>query len=283
MEKKYLLLLMSLVFTLSMFGDEYAVLSWEKSKLSADTAVSADKVLIGKKAIEESRQLRLNPYDSLVIINTKTDKASTYVNTSKKVKVLRVKEMVKRKSLHVIISMLGDTFSPKQPEPQKYKLLGTTSRREIKQGNVDYEHMKIYNTLLDYMEKDKSGGLLNHGDVRFYTDTTDNIISFSVENYSKNKSYIVNVLVADPETGKLNMAITFPEYSSSPAVVVGPHTRIELDGIGYALREKDPLKFYLVVSTKPYDPNYLSLLMQADNIKPTREGKNKDIVCVPAE
>ena len=77
------------------------------------------------------------------------------------------------------------------------------------------------------------------------------------------------------------MAVTFPEHSSSPAVVVGPYSRISLEGISYGVRQNNPLRFFLVVSTKPYDPNYLSVLMQADNIVPTREGKNKDIVCVP--
>lgn len=281
MKKFYSLFMASLLFSGIAVADEYVVSSWCKSKLAADSVVSADKVLIGKKPIAESRQLRVNPYDSLVIINTSTDKTSTYVNSSDKMKVVTVKDLVRRRSLNVVISMLSETFSSRKPEQPQYKLIGAASRHELTPSTVDPEHMKIYNTLVDFIDKDNQGALTAHSDLRFYTDTVDGVIGFVVENFSKKKSYIVNVLVSDPATGKLDMAITFPEHTSSPAVVVGPYSRIALDGVGYAVREHDPLNFYLVVSQKPYDPNYLSMIMQADNIEPTRKDKSKDIVCVP--
>ena len=283
MKKLYSLLVLTFVFIAAVSADEYVVSSWEKSKLSGETAVSADKLLIGDKPIDVMQPLRLNPYDSLVVINTTTNRASIYVNCSDKVKILKVNDIVKRRSLNVFITMLSETFAPRKEEPQQYKLLGTTSRQEITQNDVDPEHMKIYATLLDYMAKDKTKGLPKHKDLRFYTDTVNGIVTFAVENYNRKKSYIVNVLVYDPLTRRMNLALSFPDYTSSPMVMVGPYSRITLDGVGYAVRDRAPLKFYLVASRKPYDPNYLAALMQAENIKPVREGKNKDIVCVPVE
>ena len=283
MKRHYSLLVAALPIMANAFADEYVITSWEKSKLATDTQISADKVLIGGKNVSASQQVRVNPYDSLVLVNTATQKTSTYVNTSDKTRVVSVKDMVKRRSFNVVISMISETFAPKKAEKPQFKLIGAGSRSEITQSTVDPEHMKIYNTLLNYVDKNNAGHELKHNDLKFFTDTIDGIVKFVVENHNSKKSYIVNVLVRDPATDKLDMAITFPEHTSSPAVVVGPYTRIELDGVGYAVQEGNPLEFLLVVSTKPYDPNYLSLLMNAEHIKPTREGTNKDIVCVSAE
>ena len=118
MKKLYSLLVLTFVFIAAVSADEYVVSSWEKSKLSGETAVSADKLLIGDKPIDVMQPLRLNPYDSLVVINTTTNRASIYVNCSDKVKILKVNDIVKRRSLNVFITMLSETFAPRKEEPQ---------------------------------------------------------------------------------------------------------------------------------------------------------------------
>lgn len=279
MKKFYLLAIAVVLFIAPSLADEYLVCSWTKSKLATDTIVSADKVLVGKKLLAETDKLRINAYDSLVLVSKQTSRTCSFVNRSDKPKVVVVRDITRRRSLSVLISMLSETFSPKKTE-QQYKILATTSREQITQENVDEQHMAIYNTLLYYVEKDNYRAFPKNKHLSLYADTIDDVIHFTIENTSRTKSYMVNIVVYDPATHTLDLAVTFPEHTSAPTLAIGPYSRLTIEDLGYAVRKDNPLRFYLMVSRVPFDANYLQRLLQARNIKPTRDSKTKDIVCI---
>lgn len=261
-------------------AESYKIKSWEKSSKSVSAEYSADREKYLYQTVDEGQQLRLMPFDSLTLVNTGSSRVYTYVNDSESQRVMKLKDMARRRPLGVLTDLFGKTVQRKKA-PVEYKMLGGLSRSELNQYTADTEHLKIYNTISRDVDLWKEGQLKPRTKLELATDTVDGIIRFHITNNSK-KSYYVNIVVVDIKSGEMDMVIQFPEHSSSPLLTIEPNTCLLLNEVGYELDEQSEKAFLLVVSTKPYDANYLSALMCSKKIAATADSYCKYIWCEPA-
>ncbi|MBQ9438981.1 MAG: hypothetical protein IJU35_00045 [Paludibacteraceae bacterium] len=261
-------------------ADSYVVKYW--GKISGDkSAVSVHRDRQMKETLTADSKLYLNPNDSVVIKNVETKRLYSYVaEDDSKTTVISVGSITKPRLFRVVSEMIRQTRE-KKPREVEYELLGGVSRSGSSLATLDPRHVALFNTLHAQADNVRSGNLSTHKDLHFALDTIDNSVSFVVENMSKKKSYIINILVLDVKTGEMSLAVNFPSFTTSPVVVIGPNKRMFFrDEVAYEIDKEAPQKFALVVTTNPYDANYLNQMLADRNLSPEAAPLAKDVILI---
>ena len=263
--------------------DSYVVKYW--GKIHSDTsAVSPQRARQMKETLTEKSQLFVNPNDSVVLKNLTNKRLYFYVaKDMKQYGGVKVSSIVSPRILNVLSEMIRQTRT-KKPAEVNYELKAAAGRPLGDITKLDPRHVALFNTLAYQSAQLRNGTLPAHADLHFATDTIDSIISCVVENHSKRRSYIINVLVLDTKTGKMDLAINFPAYNKTKTtLVIGPNSRMNLrEEVSYELADAESLMFALVVADvkKPYDANYLSDMFADPRIQPNGSSFSNDVILV---